>query len=566
MIRMIIVFALTVIVFGCGGQSEADAAIEAGAPALSSEYHNTVVLTVADQNFTGSRLAPALEMHQGDSLMVNLELSTLINRILILQDAHARGYDQSRDAGLYFFERQREILQTEWLARILDEKVILPADAVEEYYSRMGTILIYTAVTVSTSELCDSLRQLVLDGGNMGDFAEMYSTIPREATVRGSVGPVQFIDVFPWDKHLLDGLEPGDISSADSSFAGWRFVRIDSSYTEEVPPFSEVEQMIGNRLLGRMKTAYKEVLFDSLRTISDFQISEGIPELIAGNFPENSQIYDPFTAEQENLVAYSFNGGARSLYSLVENIRNLPPLTNNDTDNPQWIKDYCQLLGLYDIMAMEARKLGMDTLPEIVSYVDQRFGNHVLDLYYTEVIEPRLVPTSEDLLNIYESERDMLILSERRIFRTISAVGQEQLDLLEQVMDSSGDPFILTDELTIVQSLLAPGESNITAPLTTSAVPPPWDETLFSLELNETTLCSITAERVLVFELIEIKPENIPSFEESQDQLIEMHNSLKEEEVISGLVDSLSSVYHIEIDREFIDRFIYSDSSEVDLQ
>ncbi|MCK4806268.1 MAG: hypothetical protein KAT09_01405 [Candidatus Aegiribacteria sp.] len=565
MLLKITVLTLLIILSGCGKQPESNNAADVNDVVdLAGEYDDSVVLTVGDRNFTGSVLAPILERLNGDSLMVNMKLEALINRMLILQNAHDRGYDSTREMALYFYEREREKLQNDWLVWILDQKVELPPDTVEEYYSQMGTMLVYRAITVKDRAHCDSLRQLVINGENMGDLAEEYSINTREAINRGVLGPVDMMEAFPGDYMLLRGLETGELSSLDSSYSGWRFLRIDSTYQDTIPPFAEIKDIIASRILGRLKMAYKDELFDSLRTVNNLQITEGIPELIASHFLENSQDYEPFTSEQENMVAYSFTGGRRTIYSLAENIRNLPPIGYNDPDDPDWIREYSWLLGLYDIMSMEAKQLGMDTLPDNVSYMDQRFSNQVLDVYYAEVIEPRLIPTEEKLLEIYEAEKDSLIIQEERVFKTISAVGEGQLDLFNRVMESGGDPFSMIEELTAVQSILAPGESIITRPMTVSDIPPPWNEMLFNAEMHESVTCSVSAEQLLLFELTEIRPEHIATFDESQDQLLAIFRSMEEEEVISGLVDSLRSVYHIEINRGFVDKFIYSDSLSID--
>ncbi len=564
MFRQITVLTILIILTGCGAQPDNNTSEQIDhSAALAGEYDDCIVLTIGDRNFTGSQLTPVLELLDGDSLMVYTKVDALINRMLILQDAHNRGYDLTREMGLYYYERQREKLQNDWLVLILDQKVTLSPDTVEAYYSQMGTMLIYRAISVKEKALCDSLRLLVHNGENMGDLAEEYSIMPREATNRGVVGPVDLMETMAWDYMLLKDLETGELSPSDSTLAGWRFLRIDSTYQGSVPPMEEIGDVIGNRILGKLKMAYKEELFDSLRTVNNFQMIDGIPELIADHFPENSQDYEPFSREQEDMVAYTFTGGRRTLYSLVENIRNLPSMGSNAPDDPQWIREYSELLGLYDIMAMEAMKLGLDTLPETVSYMDQRFGNQVLDSYYAQVIDPRLVPSEEKLIEIYETEQALLMIPEERVFKTIAAAGEEQLDLLEEVMASGGDPFMMTEELTNTQGILAPGESIITVPMSAGDIPPPWSEMLFSIELHESITCSISVEQVLLFELTEIIPEHKATFGESKDQLIEIFRLNEEEEVITGLVDSLHSVYHIDIDREYIDNFVYSDSSVV---
>jgi len=122
----------------------------------------------------------------------------------------------------------------------------------------------------------------------------------------------------------------------------------------------------------------------------------------------------------------------------------------------------------------------------------------------------------------------------------------------------------MSDQFTPVTSILAPGESSITRVMTAAEIPPPWDDMLFSSEMHLAFNCSIGVDRVMLFELTEIIPEHIATFSESQDQVMTIFLAMEEEEVISALVDSLSSVYHIDIDWEFVDRFIFADSSSTD--
>ena len=556
MYRQIAVFVFLFFAFGCG---------EEPVNLDNAGSGDSIVITVGDRTIPGSRLAPVLERLQGDSLIVNLKIEGLINRLLILQDAHDRGIDSSREIELFTYERERDKLESEWLSWFLEQYVQLPENAVEEFYSQMGTTLIYSSLTVESRALCDSLKQLVSEGEkSIAELIEGYSVDTVERVTEGRQGPVDLVYLSSTDSTLLHGLEAGEVSTVDSSDSGWRFLRLDSLYQDSLPPVEEIREQIAGRLLNKLRMEYREQLFDSLRTANNLQIEEGIPELIASHYPGNGQLYTPFTLEQENMAAYTYNGGETSLYILVSNISCIPSMPGFQPGDPEWIESHIQLIGLHDIMAMEARKQGMDTLPQVVSYVDQNVGNRVLDDYYALVIEPRLLPTEVELMEIYETEMDTVVIPEERVFKTISAVGREQVNLLQQVFESEGDPFSMTEEFTTVQSIVAPGESIVTVPMMMSSVPPPWNEMLFSAEMNETVLCSIDVQRILLFEVIEIRPEHIATFEESQSRLTDIYKTAEEEDVISGLVDSLSSVYHIEIDREFVDSFIYADSTAVE--
>ena len=529
---------------GCGQQLPEDAAIMVGS-----------------ETITKDRLASALEPFHGDSQLVDLNVESLINRLLILQDAQARGFDTQPD----FLRNRHEIeniqLRQHWLEWILDEKVELPVDTVDEYYSQLGTMVRFTSITLDDSILCDSLRQLVLNGHDMGDLVELFSIDSYEIFVRGSYGPMDLMRSSSDDIRLLQGLETGDVSTMLAFDSNWKFLQIDSIFRDSVPPLEDIREFISRFILGNLREEYKRRLEDSLVTVNDLRITAGVPELVAEHAIDNRGDYEPYSNEQEEIAAYTFTGGERSLLDLVEGIRNNPPYISRTHIDSEWVESYCRTLGYYDIMANEGRKLQMDTLPEILSIVERQFADKLLDVYYSLVIKPRIEPTSTQLLEMYEDSLPNLIVPEQRIFKTIGAIGEDQLEILHQIVSEDEEPFNRVDELTPLVDILAPNETVLTNSMTINDIPAPWNEMLFGAEIGETVLCSLSAERVLVFRIENIIPEHQASFDDSRENLLESARILNEEEVVSGLVDSLRSVYHIQLNRDFIDGFKYVDSS-----
>ena len=529
---------------GCGQQHPEDAAIIVGSETILQD-----------------RLASALEPFHGDSLLVNLKVESLVNRLLVIQDAQARGFDTQPEFQRNRLELENKQLRQRWLEWILLEKVELPADTVEEFHSKLGTMVIYTSITLDDSILCDSLRQLVLDGNNMGNLVELFSIDSYEMAVRGSFGPMDLMQVSSDNIKLLQGLEAGDVSPMLSFDSNWRFLRIDSMFQDSVPPFEEISESISRQILGHLRNEYRQRLEDSLVTVYDLQITSGVPELVAEHAIDTRGNFEPFSREQERIAAYTFAGGERSLLDLVEDIKNIPAFVSRAPMDHEWVESHCRTLGLYDIMAIEARKLQMDTLPEILSVINRQVSDELLDVYYINVIDPLIEPDSAQLRDMYEDSLPNLIISEQRIFKAVGAIGEDQLKTLQQILSEGEEPFNRLDDLTPLVDLVAPDETILTNPMTFNDIPPPWNEMLFGADLYGTVLCSLSVERVLVFGVEEIIPEHLATFDEARESLIEPARILNEEEVVSSLVDSLRSVYHIQLDREFIDGFIYADSS-----
>jgi len=513
-------------------------------------------IIVGDQIISYSQLEQILSRMNGDSVMIEGALDNLINSRLVMLDALNRGYDQLPEIEMFTYEREREQLQSLWLATILEEKVILPPDTVRKFYDQLGTMVIYTVMNVEDSLLCDSLRELTLAGADLGDLVEEYTSIPYDIHIRGSVGPSDLMRVSDGDRQLLTGLAEGDVSEMDIFPSGWRFLFVDSMYQGEIESFEEISEFIEQYILSHLREDYKQSLEDSMRVVRNLAIIEDIPSLVASHAVDDSGDYLPYTEEELASSAYTYDGGSRTLHSLVENIANLPPMIPRQPTDPDWVYGYCWMLGLYDIMALEGRILGYDTLPDVVATIEQRLNGRILDMYYEKVIEPRLVPSEEDIQQAYAENTSMLIVPEMRSFEAIGAVGEEQLAVLTRTFALGEELFDQTDELTILSDLTPPDEPTITRMMSLSELPYPWDSLLFTADIGELVLCTLTVDRILVFRPFEIVPERAADLEEAREELNALLSSEMEEDVVSALVDSLRSAYHYEVDRNFVNGFI----------
>jgi hypothetical protein len=300
MLRILFLCGVIAVLHGCG----------------SSPAENTAI-AVDDQVVTRDELAPVLQRFQGDSLLVNLRVESIVNRILILHDARARGLDTLPEMQRFGYDTRRRRLHQSWLNVILEERVELSQDTVEEFYSQLGTIITYTGITVIDSTLCDSLRQLVLSGVDLGDLVEVNSVDPLERRRRGITGPLDRMLVSPEERNILSELVAGELSSVFSSENGWRFLRVDSLLSDSISPLDEIRGSIEGLLLGNLRDEYQSELEDSLRAALNLQMNESIPRLIADRFNEEAGCFDPFSREEYDTPVLRSSNPGRNLMKRI---------------------------------------------------------------------------------------------------------------------------------------------------------------------------------------------------------------------------------------------------------
>lgn len=537
----------------------------AGLTSCTEQNTDSIAIVVGDNVVTQERIHSALDRCNGDSLYIDATVTGIINRMLILQDAEVRGLNDTPAMERYRFEREREQLQNTWLAYILDERVSLSEDTVETFYENLGTNIIYTVMTVRDSSFCEELRQRVINGEDMSQLVKEHTVNQMDTMTGGLNGPTDTMRILDRHRHLVEGISEGEVSEVDTLPAGWVFIKVDSLFSYEVEPFEEVERFIENYIISHEREAYKVFLEDSLREANHLEVVTGLPELVAEHALDNIGNYEPYTSNEENSNAYTFDGGARTLLSLVENIRSLPSMMPRTPTDPEWVEGYCGILGLYDIMAMEGRKMQMDTLPEIVDFVENQCNDYLLDLYYEAVIQPRLEPTDAELMEAYQENTEMLVIPEKRSFLAIAAIGEQEAEIFAEIINAGERPFTAFHELTILESLIIEDDSINTVPQSMDDIPAPWDSMLFSMEIGEMVLCTLGVDRIIAFQLEFVNPERQATLEEAESELRTLITADREEEVVVLLVDSLREVYHIEVDREFVNNYVISEIEETDI-
>jgi hypothetical protein len=507
-------------------------------------------IRVGDREVTRPELARILEPGAGDSAGVNSLVENVIATELILMDASVRGIEILEQ----LHDRRRERLQSEYLRYKLG-LILVPEDSVLSFYEASGTFAGFTVMNVGDSALAESLRAEVLAGAEMGSLVRAYSTLQTDVDAAGRVEPRDMQRMSQGDREMLEGLAPGGISAVTSAASGWRFVRLDTLYSVEMPPFEDARQAIYDFIWAHMAESYKRTLDDSLRTAWELTVADGVPAMVASHAIDPSGNFTPYSASDDSLTAYSWRGGRRTVGALARNIRSIPAFMPRNATDPDWVSGYCSILGLYDIMASRALEMRMDTLPDLADQMRRACDEVVLDAWYAEVLEPRLTVTDEEIEAVWEQNRASLTIPERRSFLGVVAVGQAQVERLGSLVSEGRDPLASASELTLLSSLLAPGESLLTRPLSAADLPGDVAADLFALQPGGVALCTLQGGAVAYLRLSEVLPAREATLEESRDQLASMLRQGKETAVLGGLVDSLRSAYPCEVDWEFVSRF-----------
>ncbi|MDM7992559.1 MAG: peptidyl-prolyl cis-trans isomerase [Candidatus Fermentibacter sp.] len=519
------------------GREEAPAAVSAGGRVLS--YDDAAAI---------------LENIERDSVSVTAFAENAVDRLLILEDACARGLDEDPEIASAVHDAARTRLQYIYLQYKLGS-VEVPEDSIRSFYDRMGEELVFTAIQADDSLTADSLRALVAAGADARALAASSTTLMQDRPTRGRCGPTDRTRLVGVDRDLLAGLAPGDISRIASTPSGFRFLRLDSVLAVEPPPFEEAEGRIRDFIWAHMSEEYRNILEDSLVQARGLRVDSSAAGLVASHALDPVGHFSPYTESEARMTAISWDGGERSVISLACNIRDLPenlPRTAGDT---AWVTDYCHLLGLYEIMAARAVELGLDEHPVVGPDIRDAQEQVLLDAWFETVAGPRILITDQDMQDAWNDNRDMLLMPEERVFRLVYATPGAQASALSTLLAAGGDPLADPGAFTVPAALMEDAGSALTRPLEMSDLPAEVGPGAFSLAPGQVLSCSVGTGGLVFVRLEEVIPEREATLEESRDALVPMLYSARREEVLAGLVDSLRSAYAWNIDWEFFARF-----------
>ncbi len=487
---------------------------------------------------------------RGDTARVDFVVNSIVSRELILLDASVRGFYDLPESQRVLYEKEREVLIPVYYDYML-AYVTIDEDTIQALYDQLGTMVWYTILVTEDSLTADSLRTLALDGYEFDSLVADNTIDPFYSQTLGKTSYKDRMLAIAADREHLMDLETGEISHPGRIPPGWMIVRLDSLTFEPPPPFEERRDWLRDFVYAHVKEQCKIALEDSLRNTLHLAITPGIGELISSHALDRVGNFSEFTEEEAWSPAYTWDGGERPVIWLAENVKNIPVFLPRDARDPEWVEDYCQTLGLYDIMRMNAIAAGLDTIPETASKIRRNQTDYILDLYHDVVIEPGINVTEYRFQLAYEENLESFLLPEARVFSSVTAADAFQVDLLYSILAEGGDPFDRIEDLTPTSILLAPGEQLLTDSLSRDDIPEQFRDLLFDSDYGEVVVCSTAVDSRIAFRLEEEIPERYASFEDVLPQLKDIALMQAEEEIVVGLVDSLKAVYHPVIDWDY---------------
>ncbi|MBD3369422.1 hypothetical protein GF402_03550 [Candidatus Fermentibacteria bacterium] len=508
-------------------------------------------MTVADSIVYLEDLKVESNLSRLDSAQISRKLHLLVDKLLIVADARARGLDTLSDVRRMFHEREREFLQNAYLEQKL-ASVAADSDSVRSFYDDLGTVVRYGAILTEDSAAAESIRALAAEDPSIVRGWPRQAQLSPSGIILTYNGPRDAQRIRGNVSSILLALGPGEVSPVVGWDSMWHAFVLDTIYTRPPEPFDRMRGDIYDYITAHLREEYKRALEDSLRQGRNLRVDSAAINLLLSHSINPRGDFEPYSEAERNVPAYAFDGGDRSVEWLSLNIKNLPPPAPRDATDREWVTRYARLLGLYDIMAVRAREMGLDTVDRTRRLIAGKKIDNLMDVYHDSVIAPRVEIDEESLQELFESRRDELVVDEHRRFSAVAAVGSAQIGVMDSLLEAGESPLEHPDLLTRVQALLAEGEDVLTRPLRRRSLPAEHAGVVFDLQPGESVVCTLGEDRRIFFRLEEILPERPAELEEVRRDLERELFFQRETAVLDSLVDSLRQEYDFQVNRDFI--------------
>jgi hypothetical protein len=316
----------------------------------------------------------------GDTTAVRVMIDNILARELFLQHARDLGLDSIPENQRRLYERRREVLQNAYTS-LQNNRITLDSSAFLAFKDSLSLMVEYSAFYSSDSSLIESFMSRLAQGE---DFNSLVSELATDAFIRetgGRTGPVPLVRTNREDYAVLRNLTPGEVGAPYVFRPGWRILRMDDLRVVEsdapLPNDAELEVVF----LGLCRESLRQRLQDSLATAVNLEINLEACSLLASRATSARGDHEPFSPGEGSVAAITWNGGSRSIASLAGNILELPGAIPRDARDPSWVVNYAYWIGLYDVQAMVATSMGLDTLPQNAAQIRRRQSEALLDMY-----------------------------------------------------------------------------------------------------------------------------------------------------------------------------------------
>ncbi|MCE2450009.1 MAG: peptidyl-prolyl cis-trans isomerase [Candidatus Latescibacteria bacterium] len=381
-----------------------------------------VALTKAEYLRFVERLPPGLQSESARD-----HLQSLVDQELLLQEARARGIEQSDEVRYQLNALVRKQLSQRYQAEVLAPQVEVTPEEVERTFSDMGfdRERLFARILVRQQQDVDRVLQALHEGEPFAELAQRFAAndlfAPQGDGVVGWIGRTQ-AQRFAIPPQTFLSLPVGQVAEPLRLAGGWQIYRFVEDRAADKADYAEEAARAAHREKWESRLQIEvETLSRSLSLQLDH---EGLQTLLA-----EPNLADSLAA----LPLYHFDGGAISLGECLYDLRS--------AGFRAALQDSAQVVSLARTMflpayllAAAAQQRGWDREADFVEWRERKRKALVLQQLTKAETATKAVPSEEEVAAYYEANKTRFRTAESVHINQLLAPTREQAQKLRQAL------------------------------------------------------------------------------------------------------------------------------------
>lgn len=341
--------------------------------------------------------------------------SIIVNRLLI-QEAYDRGMEDMADVSRVLTANyDKFLLEALYQTQIADKITVSDAE-IKEYYENQKIRVRAAHILLDTQEEASEVLERIKAGEDFEELAYNLSIDPSAKRNRGDLGYFTYGSMVDEFEDAAYAMEIGEISPPVKSPYGFHIIKLidrgPADYNETYDQAKEtIRQQIDTRKRYRltsefylaMKEKYPVTIDESVANYPLHKREELYPPAILSSVPRNDFDEDQLDRDEKALVLGTWDGGKMTLGDYIITARNsYPPNVKPDFDNYDSLASIVFDLNKLDILADEARKLGLQDSDVFKEKTEQIREYTMADILRNDSIAPPIKPAEEELRTYYD--------------------------------------------------------------------------------------------------------------------------------------------------------------------
>ena len=395
-----------------------------------------VALTKTEYLRFVERLPPGLQSESAHD-----HLQSLVDQELLLQEARARGIEQSDEVRYQLNALVRKRLSQRYQAEVLAPQIEVTPEEIERTFVDIGfdRERLFARILVRQQQDVDRVLQALHEGEPFAELAQRFAAndlfAPQGDGVVGWIGRTQ-AQRFAIPPQTFLSLPVGQIAEPLPLAGGWQIYRFVEDRASDKADYAEEAASAAHREKWQSRL---QIEVETLSRSLGFQLDhEGLQALLAEPHPADSLAALPL---------YRFDGGAISLGECLHELRSVG-FRGALRDSAQVVSlARAALLPAY-LMTAAAQRRGWDKEAEFAEWRERKRKTLVLQQLTKAETATKAVPSEEDVAAYYEANKTRFRTAESVHINQLLAPTREQAQELREALANGS---------TVAELLARPG-------------------------------------------------------------------------------------------------------------